>query len=206
MKIQAFALSAALAITFTSCEQKPAASAAPVAPAAPAAPAPAPAPAPVAAPVAEVPPAPAVDPKEAFSKTLGTLADEVNALEAELKQSNPMEMMKKLPALMKKLEGVSIAGLPEDLAAAFTLVQKNSSATADVIALFPADLPSDPSKMEEYMKANPDALKTMMEIQTRMGPLKEQSDAASKELEAAAAKHGLDLTKFIKAGREMGEN
>ncbi len=190
MKIQAFALTAALAITFTSCEQKPAASAV--------------APAPAAA--AEVPPVPAVDPKEAFSKTLGALADEVNALEAELKQSNPMEMMKKLPALMKKLEGVSTAGLPEDLAAAFTLVQKNSSATAEVIALFPADLPSDPAKMEEYMKANPDALKTMMEIQTRMGPLKEQSDAASKELEAAAAKHGLDLTKFIKAGREMGED
>jgi len=203
MKIQTFALTAVLAFPFTSCEQKPAASAAvpvavearaPVAEAPPAPPAP------------QAPQAPAVDPKEAFSQTLGALADEVNALEAELKQSNPMEMMKKLPALMKKLEGVSTAGLPEDLAAAFTLVQKNSSATADVIALFPADLPSDPAKMEEYMKANPDALKTMMEIQTRMGPLKEQSDAASKELEAAAAKHGLDLTKFIKAGRQMGDD
>jgi hypothetical protein len=194
MKKSAFALTAFLAVIFTACEKKPAVTAASPAPST-TTPAAADAPAPAVA-----VPAPAADPKVAFTTALNAMADEVYALEKKYKDTNPMELMKQLPGLLKKLETVPTAGLPEDLAAAYTRVQKNASATGDMIAAIPADLPDDPDKIQAYLQANPGVMKVMMEMDAKMAPLKEEGEVAKKELEAAAAKHGLDLSRFIKAG------
>ena len=180
MKIQAFALTAALAFPFTSCEQKPASSAAVPAPAA----------------AVEVPPVPAVDPKVAFGKALDDFAAEVNAL-------SPMEMLKKVPALLAKLESIPTTGLPDDLVAAFSRVTKGNHAMGLIFAALPSGLPSDPAEVPAYMQANPEVIKTMMELQTKMAPLKAEVDAAEKEFEASATKNGLDISNYIKAGEAM---
>jgi hypothetical protein len=180
MKIQAFALTAALAFPFTSCEQKPASSAAVPAPAA----------------AVEAPPVPAVDPKVAFGKALDAFAAELNAL-------RPAEMVKKVPVLLTKLESIPTTGLPEDLVAAFSRVIKGNHAMGLIFASLPSGLPSDPAEFPAYMQANPEVMKTMMELQTKMAPLKVEADAAEKEFEAAATKNGLDISNYIKAGKAM---
>jgi cytochrome c556 len=115
-----------------------------------------------------------------------------------------MEVMKKIPAIMAKLSAVPTKGLPEDLAAAFARVAKNGAATSEVMALIPADFPADPQAIQAYMQAHPEVMKTMMELQTKMTPLKAEGEAAEKELSEAATKHGLDVSKFINAGKALG--
>lgn len=194
-------ISLALTLCLVSCE-KPSAGPAAAAPAAPpgAPPAPAAAAPALVPPAAPPAPAPAADPKAVFTAALNAVADEVNALEKKHKDTNPMELMKQLPGLLKKLESVSTAGLPEDLAAAFTRVQKNASATADLIASVPAELPADPDKIPDWLQAHPEVMKIMLEMDAKMTPIKAEGEVAKKALEAAAAKHGLDLSRFIKAG------
>jgi hypothetical protein len=181
MKFPAILLAAAVSAAAVSCD-KPAANS------------------PAAGTPATAPPAPVVDPKAAFTDSLNALADEVNGLEAKYKNSNPMEILKELPGVLAKLQLVSTEGLPEDVAAAFKKLQANSSRMGEIIATFPKDLPSDPAKMGEYMQANPEAMNAMMAAGPKMETLKADGDIAKKELEEAAAKNGMDLTKFIKAG------
>ncbi len=181
MKFSAILLAAAVSAVSVSCD-KPAANT------------------PAAGLPATAPPAPVVDPKAAFTDSLNALADEVNGLEAKYKNGNPMEILKELPGVLAKLQLVSTDGLPEDVAAAFKKLQANSSRMGEVIDTFPKDLPSDPAKMGEYMQANPEAMNAMMAAGPKMEALKAEGEIAKKELEEAAAKNGMDLTKFIKAG------
>jgi hypothetical protein len=132
----------------------------------------------------------------AFGKALDDFAAELNAL-------SPTEMMKKIPVLLTQLESIPTTGLPEDLVAAFSRVTKGNHAMGLIFASLPAGLPSDPAEFPAYMQANPEVMKTMMELETKMAPLKAEADAAEKEFEAAATKNGLDISNYIKAGKAM---
>jgi len=186
MKLPSFTLAAALALAVTACDKKPAVSSS----AESSAPA-----------TASAPAAPAVDPKVAFTTALDQLADEVDTITKEGKAGNPMDIMKKIPAVMAKLESVPTAGLPAEVVTAFGKVVKDAKAKTDILAKFPADLPSDPAAIPAYMQANPDAMKAMMEAQSQMGAMEVESKAVEAEFKAAAEKNGMDVTKFINAGQ-----
>lgn len=145
-----------------------------------------------------VPAAPAVDPKAAFTENLNKLADEMNALKQQ--GGSPSDMLKKLPELQTKLEAVPTTGLPADVVTSFEKAVKDSKAMMEILAKFPSDLPSDPAAIPAYMQANPDAAKTMMEVQTQLQTKAVESKAVQEEFKAAAEKHGIDVTKFVQAG------
>lgn len=147
-------------------------------------------------------PAPAeatVDAKASFEAALNSLADDVAAVEKE-SGGNPLKMMKQLPVILTKLQAVPVAGLPEDIVSAFARLQKNAMDTAEVMKVIPADMPSDPAEIEVYVKDHPEVMVALSGIQGRMQPIQEEGEAAREDLKAAAAKHGVNVSKFLKAG------
>jgi hypothetical protein len=199
----------ALAVTgltfgFAACDKKAPEAAAPSASSSasttPAAAEPAPAAAAAPAPAAAEPaPAPAGDSKAAFIAELDKIADEVTAIQKE--GGNPMDLMKKLPAILGKLEAIPTTGLPEDVATAFGKVVKDSKEKIGILSQFPSDLPSDPAAIPAYMQAHPEVAKTMMELQGKMAGMAAESQAVEAEFKAAAEKNGMDVSKFLKAGQ-----
>jgi hypothetical protein len=181
-----FAAALTAAFTFSSCDQKAADPASPGAPG-----------------VSPAEAAAAIDRKLDFTRALESFADKMEQRGKE-QQVSPMERMKSLPGILGKLEQIPTDGLPEDLVAAFSRITKANVAMSALIAAIPAELPSDPELMQAYLLANPEAMKTMEELQTKMILLKAESNLALKDLEAAAAEHGLDVHKFIKAGKAVG--
>ncbi|MDB6071737.1 MAG: hypothetical protein JWL81_2908 [Verrucomicrobiales bacterium] len=188
MKTTSAFLTLALALGLSACDKPSAPSAVPGGSAAPAA----------------APAAAAVDPKAAFATSLNAIGAEVTGLEKTFK-GNPMEMMKKLPDILTKLDGVSTDGLPADLTAAFNRLRKNAAETGALIQTIPADLPTDPSAIGPYLQAHPEALTALQGLQEKMGPIKLEGEIARKELQTAAAASGIDIKMFIKAGEEPSE-
>jgi hypothetical protein len=113
---------------------------------------------------------------------------------------NPLEMMKQLPVILTKLQAVPTAGLPEDLVSAFARLQKNAMDTAEVMKVIPADMPSGQEEVEAYIKEHPEVMAALGGIQTRMEPIQKDGEAAREDLKAAAAKHGVNVSKFLKSG------
>ena len=187
MKIHPLPVAAVLALGFASCDK-------PVTPAASPAGAP---------PVVAVPEVPVMDSKVMFMKALDVLMVEVNAMSMD-KSANPIGMMKRIPAMMAKLESVPLKGLPEDLAAAFTRLAKNANATGALISAIPAGLPSDPAAIRPYMQAHPEVMTMMIELESKLAPLNTEAEASGKALETVAAKYGLDVKPFIKAAHQLG--
>jgi hypothetical protein len=187
MQFHLLPLAAVLALGLSSCDKKEMPAASPAG----------------AAPVLPRPEAPMMDSKVIFMKALEVLTAEVNAMSRD-KTANPIGMMKKIPAMMAKLESVPLKGLPEDLAAAFTRLSKNANATGALISAIPAGLPSDPAAIRPYMQAHPEIMEIMKELESKLAPLNTEAEAAGKALEMVAAKHGLDVNPFIKAVRQLG--
>ena len=190
MKTTSALFTLALALGLSACD-KPAAPSAPSGGAA-------------ASPAASAAPA-AVDPKAAFATALNDIGAEVTGLEKTFK-GNPMEMMKKLPEILAKLEGVATDGLPADLATAFNRLRTNAAETAALIKTIPADLPTDPSAIGPYIQAHPEALTALQGLQEKMGPIKLEGEIARKELTAAAAANGIDIKTFIKSAEDPSES
>jgi hypothetical protein len=142
-----------------------------------------------------------MDPKATFETALNKLAEDVAAVEKEA-GGNPLEMMKQLPVILTKLQAVPTAGLPEDLVTAFGRLQKNALDTAEVMKAIPADMPSEPAEIEAYVKEHPEVMAALGGIQGKMQPIQKDGEAAREELKAAAAKHGVNVSKFLKAGEK----
>lgn len=192
MKNKLIVLTAAgLVLGFTACDKKAPETAAPASSSAPAAPAePAP------------PAAPAVDPKVAFQNGLDALAGEIDTVTAEAKTAgNPMLLMQKLPEIVGKAKAVPTAGLPEEVSAAFGKFLKATDTMLGIMATIPKDIPTKPEEMVPYMQAHPDVAKTFAEIQPKLQAADEEGEAAKTELQTAAEKNGINVTKFLNAGK-----
>ncbi|TAD82487.1 MAG: hypothetical protein EAY75_16335, partial [Bacteroidetes bacterium] len=74
--------------------------------------------------------------------------------------------------------------------------------TAEVIKAVPADIPSGKAEVEAYMKANPAVMVALSGVQERMQAINKEGEAARQDLKAAAAKYGVNVSKFLKAGEK----
>ena len=180
MKTQLLFTVAACGVLFTACDKKPSAEAGKASGGAPAV---------------------AADPKAAFKSACDAIASKVTAATADLKSGKTKEGLAAMTAIASSLGTVPVEGLPADLKTAFQSFTKSVEEMIGVMKDIPEGLPSDPSKMEEYMKtAGPEVMQKLMAMGPKMEALKPKHDEAKAALETAAKAAGIDLTVFLKAG------
>ncbi|MES2705187.1 MAG: hypothetical protein V4726_01160 [Verrucomicrobiota bacterium] len=145
---------------------------------------------------------PAVDPKVAFQEGLDALGGEIETATTEAKTAgNPMLLMQKLPEIVAKAKTVPTAGLPEEVTAAYGKFLKATDTMMEIMATIPKDLPTKPDEMATYMQAHPEVMKSFAEAQPKLQAADAEVEAAKTELQAAAEKNGINVTKFLNAGK-----
>jgi hypothetical protein len=143
----------------------------------------------------------AADPKVAFQTACDATADQINKATAEMKAGKMKEGLAAMKTISEGLSSLPVAGLPDDLQAAF---KDFSGKTGDILAIMtelPEGMPLDNEKMAQWVQtAGPEALAKLQAMGPKMQALQPQVDAAKTKLETAAKAAGIDLTKFLKAG------
>ena len=152
--------------------------------------------------VAPSPPA-AVDPKQGFASQLNNLSDTWESL-GKISPAEPEKMITALNGLTAGLENMSTKGLPEELIAPFARLIDAGKLIGPLLASIPPQVPKDPGAAQAYLQENPEAMKTMMDLQEKMILLQRDRNAALAEFGSIAKKLGLDVGKFLGAATFTG--
>ncbi len=148
------------------------------------------------------PPA-ALDPKQGFASQLNSLSSKWESL-GKISPAEPEKMITALNGLTAGLENMSTKGLPEELIAPFARLIDAGKLIGPLLASVPPEVPKDPGAAQAYLQENPEAMKTMMDLQEKMILLQRDKNAALAEFGSIAKKLGLDVSKFLGAATFTG--
>ena len=145
----------------------------------------------------------APDPKADFAGKLNDLSDAWEQL-GKTSQVEPGKMITAHESLTADLESISVKGLPEELEAPFTKLIDANKPIGPLLSSIPSGVPKDPAAAQAYLQENPEAMKTMMDLQEKMILLQTERNVAVEDFGKAAETLGLDVGKFLKAAMFTG--